>query len=351
MRPLHLVCVGLLGAVALPLAGCGGGSGGGNPDGPSGPSEPTYQVSVTLFYDENGNGVLDGDEAARVPGVDVVIGSARATSAPGTGQAVVTGIPAGAYTVQLRPETIPTFYQAADAIPVQVPGTTAVSYPLVLPIGNNKRSVYLAYGDSITRGDGSSDGKGYPPKLQNLLGPWFGRAEVRNRGRDADTSAEGADIPVIRGTLRQEDPAYTLVMMGTNDWTGGALSGCQDDVSLCDTIDNLRTILDEVKAWHSLPVISTLTPSNPAVNADRNVWIDAMNQEIRTLAQQEGALLVDANAAFKAHGDLSALFADGIHPNDAGYDVLAQAWFDGITRGRAEAASRRRAAFGLLFAH
>jgi len=345
MRPLRLFCFGLLCAAAAPLAGCGGG-GGGNPGGPDGPGDPTYQVSVTLFYDENDNGVLDGTEGGRVPGVDVVIGSARATSAPGTGQAVVTGIPAGAYTVQLRPETIPTFYEAAAAIPVQVPGTAAVSYPLSLPIGNNRRNVYLAYGDSITRGDGSSDGNGYPPKLQNLLGPYFGRAEVRNRGRDADSSAEG--VSVIRRTLREEDPAYTLVMMGTNDWTGGAVSGCQVDVSLCDTIDNLRTMLDEIKAWHSLPVISTLTPANPAVNADRNVWIDAMNVEIRTLAQQEGALLVDANAAFKAHGDVSALFADGIHPNDAGYDVLAQAWFDGITRGRAEAAARRRGGFGLF---
>jgi lysophospholipase L1-like esterase len=326
-------------ALVVPLCACSGGDGG-NPNGPTDP-DPTYQVTVTLFYDENGNGQLDGGEGARVPGVEVVIGAGSGASAPGTGQALVTGIRAGSFPVSLRTGSIPTFYQAAPEFPVQVPGTTAVSYPLVLPIGGNGPSTYLGYGDSITLGESASDGNGYVLKLQNLLGPHFGRAEVRQRGRDGDTSQEGADN--ARRTLKDERPAYTLVLIGTNDWTDNVPQGCQDEPSLCDTIDNLRTILDEVKSWQSLPVLATLTPVNPALApSGRNDWIDEMNVRIRALAQQEGALLVDANAAFKARGDLSALFVDDVHPNDAGYEVLAQAWFDGISRGRAEAASRKR---------
>ena len=41
----------------------------------------------------------------------------------------------------------------------------------------------------------------------------------------------------------------------------------------------------------------------------------------------------------KAAGNLSALFSDDVHPNDAGYQLMAQAWFKAITRGRASAAS------------
>jgi len=342
-RP-SLVSPGLCLALCLSLAGCGSGNGTGG--GPTDPGEPTYQVGVTLFYDENQNGVLDGNEGARVPGVEVVIGSGSGTSAPGSGVANVTGIRAGSFAVTLNSGTIPTFYRAGPEIPIQVPGTSAVSFPLELPIAGNKPSVYLGYGDSITRGDGSSSGMGYTPLLQNLLGPYFGRAQVRNRGRDADDSAEGASV--INRTMREERPAYTLVMMGTNDWTGGAPSGCQDDVSNCETIMNLRKILENVKSWNSLPVISTITPVNPAINDDRNGWVDDMNVEIRSLAQQEGALLVDANAAFRAHGDLSSLFVDDVHPNDAGYQVLAEAWFDGISRGRSESASSRRHAFGFV---
>jgi len=324
----------------VPLAGCGGGS---SPSGPStpGPAEPTHQVAVTVFYDENGNGQLDGDEGARVPGVEVVIGSGRGTSAPNSGQAVVTGIRDGSHPVSVRPESLPAFYEAGPSFSAQVPGTTEARYPLSLPIGNNFPNVYLGFGDSITVGQGSSDGKGYVPKLLNLLGPHLGRAEVREFGHSGDTATES--VPLARRAMRDFRPAYTLVLLGTNDWTDNQPPGCQDDVSLCGTIESLRAILEDVKAFRSLPVLATLTPVNPALApGGRNDWIDDMNAQIRVLAQQEGALLVDANAAFMAQGDLSSLFDDDVHPNDAGYDVLARAWFEGITRSRSAAPSARR---------
>jgi len=340
MRPSFAPLVLLF---ALSLVGCGGGNGTG---GPTDPAEPTYQVNVTLFYDENENGVLDGNEGARVPGVEVVIGSGRGTSAPGSGVANVTGVRAGSLVVTLNSGTIPTFYQAGPEITIQVPNTSAVSYPLQLDIGRNGANTYLGYGDSITYGDGSSDGNGYIVRLENLLGPYFGRAEVRQRGRQGDTANEGASV--INRTMREEQPAYTLVLIGTNDWSDNLPPGCQVDVDLCETIESLRDIIDTVKSWNSLPVLATLTPANPAVNDGRNEWIDDMNVGIRALAQQEGALLVDANAAFKAHGDLPSLFVDDVHPNDAGYQVLAEAWFDGISRGRSQAASSRGRVLGFL---
>ena len=52
---------------------------------------------------------------------------------------------------------------------IQVPGTAEVRIPLTLSIGSNRPNLYLGYGDSITKGDGSSDGKGYVAKLQVLL--------------------------------------------------------------------------------------------------------------------------------------------------------------------------------------
>ena len=53
------------------------------------------------------------------------------------------------------------------------------------------------------------------------------------------------------------------------------------------------------------------------------------------------------NAEFKAQPNLASLYSDDVHPNDAGYQVMAQAWFKAITRGRAQAASARPA-FRLL---
>jgi lysophospholipase L1-like esterase len=297
---------------------------------------PTYSVTATVFYDQDGDGQLDANEAARVPGVVVEIGTGTGTSAPGTGVASVTGIREGALTVAVRPESLPAYFQPPSPVPIQVPGVPEVRIPLTLPIGGNNPNLYLGLGDSITAGDGSSDGQGYGLKLQNLLGPHFGRAEVRLRGREGDSSAETAEV--TRRTLRDHDPAYTLILLGTNDWQDQV---CQTQgPAACFTIDSLRSIVEDVKDWQSLPVLATIIPGNPArVPAGRNTWYDDMNVRIKALAQEQKVTLADLNADFKAASSLSALFDDDVHPNDAGYQVMAQGWFKAVTRARSAAAS------------
>ncbi len=330
----------------LPLIACGSSSNSGSPGGPSGPSVPTHSVAVTVFYDENGNGRLDPDEGVRLPGVEVVIGTGSGTTGVGTGQATVMGILEGSHNAALREGSIPSFYQAAAPIPIQVPASTAVFYPVGLPIGNNNPNLYLGFGDSITAGVGSSDSRGYGLKLQSALGPHLGRAEVRLSGRSGDSSIEGTGV--IKKDVRDLAPAYTIVLHGTNDWHE---QPCQDvPTSDCFTIDALRSILQEVRVWHSLPVLGTLPPVNPALAPEgRNLWVDEMNVLIRGLASEQGAVLADINAAFRAQGDLPSLFADDVHPNDAGYDVLAEAWFDAITRSRSAATSSGYGSFGFTF--
>jgi lysophospholipase L1-like esterase len=323
--------------LVLGLAGCGGGSGPSSPSSPSPTSGvPTHSITATVFYDQNGNGQPDGNENTRVPGVDVVIGTGTGRSAVGSGQAVVAGIQAGTLTVALRAESLPYYFQPLTPATIQVPGTGEVRVPLLLPIGRNNANLYLGLGDSITDGTGSSDGLGYTRKLQDLLGPHFGRAEVREWGRQGDSSAETAEV--TRPTLSWFNPAYTLILRGTNDWHDQACQG--RPAASCYTVDKLRSIVRDVKSWDSLPVLGTIPPVNPALAPEsRSRWYDDMNVLIKAMAAQEQVPVADLNAEMKAAGNLSALFADDVHPNDAGYQLLAQAWFKAITRGRASATS------------
>jgi lysophospholipase L1-like esterase len=324
-------------SLILPLlwgAACGGGS----PTSPP-PPEPTYSVSGLVYYDENANGRLDPGEAVRLPGVELVAGSASGRSTAG-GQVTVAGVRAGAQTVAIRTESLPAFWVPGEPMTLQVPQAGGpLEFPVRLPIGDNEPNVYLAFGDSLTQGEGSSDHAGYRTRLRDLLGAHLGAAFLAVHARPGTFSLDGAAR--IPGRLTSFRPAYTLILYGTNDWNDQA---CQNAAPAgCFTIDSLRTILDEVKAARSLPVLATLPPVNPALAPEgRNRWNDEMNGLIKSLAQAEGALLADLNAEFKAKGDLPPLFSDGIHPNDAGYQVMAEGWFKAITRARAAAASGAR---------
>jgi lysophospholipase L1-like esterase len=313
-----------LSAVLL-LAALGAVCGGDSPSGP-GPapsSEPGNPVAVVVFYDEDGNRQSDGDERARVPGVSVDVAGHRGETAVLTGRAVVSGVPAGQHSAAIDAATLPPFYRAGPARPVSVPSSSEVELAATLSIGNNRANFYMAFGDSITAGDGSSDGNGYPTWLEQRLRGHFGRGTVINRGATATRSTEG--VGRIQRNLGLTHPAYTLILYGTNDWVE-----CRGAVP-CITIDSLRSIVRTVRDFDSLPVLATIIPANPErTPPERNEWVSSMNELVRQLAADEGAALADLEAAFLQQPDLAALFSDHVHPNDQGYQVMAAAFFQAI---------------------
>ena len=313
-------------ATLLALSACGGDS----PTGPGPSPSPTagsgHPVTLIVFYDENGDRRLDESERARVPGATVEVGGRRATTEKLTGRAVVRDVPAGPQTAAIDATSLPPFYVAGPAAPVVVPTAAEVLLSVTLPIGVNRPNTYMTFGDSITLGEGSSDGNGYNTPLQRALREHFGRASVVNRGGSGTRSTEGVER--ISRNLRLTNPAYTLVLYGTNDWVEckGALP--------CITIDSLRTILATIRDARSLPVLGTIIPANPDRNPEeRNRWLKAMNELIRGLARDEGASLADLEAAFLREASLPPLFSDHVHPNDRGYQIMADEFFRAITEG------------------
>ncbi len=301
--------------------------GGGGPTAP--PPVATFAVGVALFYDENGNGALDASENVRIPEATVEIGGRQGRTAPATGEVIIDGVPAGQHTLTVRPATVPAFYVPPAPAPVVVPQTGGPAFiPVTLPIGANRPNVYMGFGDSITAGDGSSDGMGYVLRLQRKLQAHFGRATVIKDGFSFGRSNHGA---VRLGDSLTVRPAYTLIHYGTNDWNAGE---CKFNPP-CFTIEALRSMVAAVKGRQGLPVLATIIPANPA-HGDfvpaRNAWVEAMNVRIRDLARAEGALLADQEAGFKSAASLPALFSDHVHPNDAGYEIMAQTFFDALTR-------------------
>jgi hypothetical protein len=147
---------------------------------------PTHSVGVALFYDENGNGLPDSAEAVRIPDAVVEIGGKQGRSAPLTGEAIIDGVPDGSQTLIVRASSLPPYYEPPAPVTIAVPQTAGTTFvPVTLPIGSNRPNVYLAFGDSITGGEGSTDGEGYASRLQQKLETHLGRATIVKDGLTA----------------------------------------------------------------------------------------------------------------------------------------------------------------------
>jgi lysophospholipase L1-like esterase len=315
-------------ALGATLSACGGGNDGGT-SGPTPvqPSGPTFSVTGALFYDENGNGTLDAGENARVPDVTVQIGTATGKSSKVLGEFTVPGVPAGTQTVTINRVSLPPFYTPPATVTVTVPQSSGLLIPLTLPIGTNRPNVYMGFGDSITLGEGSPDNRGYRSGLEDRLAGFFGRGSVAVDGIDATRSNRGADR--IDASLRSARPAFTLILYGTNDFN---VLDCKTNPP-CFTIDSLRSMVLSARGARSLPILSTIIPANPtaALQPDRNQWVAAMNVRIRVLAKEMSVPLADPEPLFLKDPNFERLYTGSVHPNNSGYDLIADAFFAAIT--------------------
>jgi lysophospholipase L1-like esterase len=186
-----------------------------------------------------------------------------------------------------------------------------------LDFGQNNPSIYSAFGDSLTEGVERIGGRAvvtpnsYPVVLMGLLHGIDPAAQVANRGVGGETTSLGASR--ISGVLASDHPGFILILEGTN--------------SLGESIvSDLRTMVRRAKANKTVPLVATIPPQF-ASNEDKNRLIQATNGGIVAMAAQEGVPLVDL---FTALQDRSLFSEDGVHPNDSGYQVMAQTWFSAI---------------------
>ncbi len=315
-------------AVALFLVACGGGS-----NQVSAPTPSIRTVTFVAFLDENRNGQLDGSESIRIPGVEVAFGPASGRTAPLTG-AVSLDIVQTAQTLSVNPGSLPPYHRAPDAAVQAPPSAGSFNVPITLPLGAGAvPGVFLAFGDSITNGQvGVGDGQGYTGELEKRLTAHFGKSRVINDGVDSSSSERG-DARLV-DSLAGGRPAFTLILYGTNDW---ADTRC--DQTPCFTIDRLRSMAQKVRAQGGFPFVATLLMTNVGndfrASPQRNSWVVAQNDNIRRMALEEDAVLVDLHAAFERSPlQYSDLFVDYIHPSAQGYRLIAETWFEAITKRR-----------------
>lgn len=223
----------------------------------------------------------------------------------------------------------------------------------------------VTLGDSLTEGDGDDGvGGGYPSRLITLLQTPYPGSTLNNLGLSGDTSTDLinrqlSDAVTALNAAPAGNTKVAIVWIGSNDLFGlynstvceeyySSISSCED-AERGYFSDNIRQILSSLQATGATLYIALLDDqsrrpvmTDPELRAaqfenftDDDVTrmanqIPLYNDIIQNHATTYGATTVNffSTTIFETEATLSD---DGNHPNGAGYDAIADIWYQALT--------------------
>jgi lysophospholipase L1-like esterase len=162
----------------------------------------------------------------------------------------------------------------------------------------------ISFGDSLTAGTGASNGMDYPAQLAALIG-----REVINAGVPGNTTADGLNR--LEADVLNRSPRLVLITLGGNDLKNG--------VSKEKAFGNLRQIVDRIHEAGAVAVIGGIHIP---------FYGRGYGTAYKELAEQTGAVLIE-NVFEDIMGNRDRM-SDPIHPNDAGYAIMAERFHEAI---------------------
>ncbi len=161
-------------------------------------------------------------------------------------------------------------------------------------------SSIVAFGDSLVQGIGASSGNDFPSILSRMIGE-----PVINKGVSGNTTVDA--LARIKSVTILK-PRVVIIVLGGND----VLQRIPPE----ETFQNLAKIIDEIHRSGAVVLL---------VGVKGGVVGDPYANRYKDLAREKGTLYV-SNILEELLGDPSVM-TDGIHPNDAGYQIVSEKIF------------------------
>jgi len=167
------------------------------------------------------------------------------------------------------------------------------------PVKNTRPAgdTIICFGDSLTYGTGASQGMDYPSQLSRLIGK-----PVINAGIPGDTTATA--LARLDRDVLGRSPRIVLITLGGNDLKNHQGSD--------RAFRNLKTIITSIQDRGALVIVGGL---------DVPIWGRGFQEQYRKVCEETGAVLVPD--ILKGLLGNPEKMSDAIHPNDAGYAVMA----------------------------
>ena len=185
----------------------------------------------------------------------------------------------------------------------------AANHELGDPVSGEHRVIF--YGDSIT--DSWSLNQYFPDK------------HYINRGISGQTTSQM--LLRFRQDVINLDPDVVIILAGTND-----IAGNTGPISIEDIEGNITSMAELARAHNIALVLSSVTPVNNYTPASQRFFADRPPAEILRLNEWMKAYCASTNCYYLDYFDAMVdgsglmkheLTGDGLHPNDAGYKIMA----------------------------
>ncbi len=176
-------------------------------------------------------------------------------------------------------------------------GCRGERFDMIRNLGSAGETI-ICFGDSLTEGVGAEPGEEYPTILSRLLG-----MRVVNAGHRGDTTARALER--IDSSVVNKNPRLVILLLGGNDFLRQVPTG--------ETRQNLKEIVRQIQAHGAMVAIAGIK---------LGFFTDEYGSIFEETAAEFGAIYIP-QVMRGIFNDIK-LRSDQIHPNSAGYRLIAE---------------------------